>query len=147
MPSSAWFCWSLSRWRWRSLLSSRSRLDRLRVHGGLLWSSAKKCARRYEVAACGRVHWIYFGNFTTNARCALHEPHSLDSLVVLDGGLDKPPDFLLAEPEKKSGLCIMKCRLQCLTFSTRKASTYSALEIFSMLVPPGAPIGSPHVMA
>jgi hypothetical protein len=68
-------------------------------------------------------------------------------LVVLDGGLDQPPDFLLAEPEKKSGQCIMKCRPQCLTFSTGKASTYSALEIFSMLVPPGAPIGSPHVMA
>jgi hypothetical protein len=28
-----------------------------------------------------------------------------------------------------------------------KASTYSALEILSMLVPPGAPMGSPHVMA
>jgi hypothetical protein len=41
-------------------------------------------------------------------------------LVVLDGGLDQPPDFLLAEPEKKSGPCIMKCRPQCLTFQPEK---------------------------
>jgi len=78
-----------SRWRWRSLLSSRSRLDRLRVHGGLLWSATKQCTGRYEVAACGRVHRIYLGNFTTNARRAFHESHPLDSLVVLDCGLVK----------------------------------------------------------
>jgi membrane-associated PAP2 superfamily phosphatase len=41
------------------------------------------------VAACGCVHRIYFGYFTTNARRALHEPHSLDRLVVLDCRLVK----------------------------------------------------------
>ena len=82
-----------SRWRRRSLLSGRSRIDRLRLHGRLLWASAKQCAGRCEVAACGRVHRIYFGNFTTNARRALHEPHPLDSLVVLDCGLVKSCTF------------------------------------------------------
>ena len=96
------------RWRWRSLLPGRSRLHRLRLHGRLLWASTKQCAGCNEVVACRTLRRICFRNFTTNARRALHESHPLDSLVVLDGGLDQPPDFSLAWSEKKSGSCIMK---------------------------------------
>jgi hypothetical protein len=103
-PSSVWRGGALrialepvgSRWRRRALLSGRSRLYRLRLHGRLLWPSTKQCAGRHQVVDLGKQRRIYFGFLTTNTRCTLHEPYPLDSLVVLDSRLGEPQYFLFS---------------------------------------------------
>jgi len=100
-PSGIWWTGALRvaleplvwRWQRRSLLSGRPRLYRLCFHGGLLWSSTKQCPWRHAVAGIGNRRRIYFGILTANARRALHEPHPLDGMVVLDCRLDEPCSF------------------------------------------------------
>ena len=53
----------------------------------------KQCPWRHAVAGIGNRRRIYFGVLTANARRALHEPHPLDGMVVLDCRLDEPCSF------------------------------------------------------
>jgi hypothetical protein len=115
-PSSVWRGGALrialepvgSRWRRRALLSGRSRLYRLRLHGRLLWPSTKQCAGRHQVVDLGKQRRIYFGFLTANARCTLHEPYPLDSLAVLDSRLGEPLYFLFScAKEEKLALTLL----------------------------------------
>ena len=90
------------RWRRRTLLSRGPCLHRICFHGRLLWAEAKWCANCKDMVGPCRVTWFCVGHFTTSTRRPLHEPHPVDGLALLDGGLAEPPHLRHHTASKKS---------------------------------------------
>ena len=97
------------RWRRRTLLSRGPCVHRLCIHGRLLWSEAKWCNSSEVMVGRCRVAWFCVGHFTASTRCPLYEPHPVDRLALLDGGLAEPPHFLHNTASKKASPADLSC--------------------------------------
>ena len=90
-----------SRWRGRSLLSCRSCVHWLCIHGCIFWAEANCFGCSPQVAGLGHLGGLCFGHFTTSPGRTFHEPHTLDLLALLDCRLDQSPCFLQISTESQ----------------------------------------------